>query len=108
MKTYRLQDLAAVIRSKNSGPYELTFDILMKDDETFEKVAFADIFNKKLISELYNLPEDDIQSIIKFPKARAFKITVKRPMSSGALGDRDIYGAQQHAPLMDLEFQLGD
>lgn len=108
MKTYRLQDLAAVIRSKNSGPYELTFDILMKDDETFEKVASADIFNKELISELYNLPEDNIQSIIKFPKARAFKITVKRPVSSGALGDRDIYGAQQHAPLMGLEFQLGD
>ncbi|HQE67640.1 MAG TPA: DUF4387 domain-containing protein [Bacillota bacterium] len=106
MKKYRLHDIAAVIRSKNSGPYELTFDILMKDDETFEKVASADIFSKKLISELYNLPEDDIQSIIKFPKARAFKITVKRPIPSGALGDRDIYGAQQHAPLMDLSIEL--
>lgn len=106
MKTFRLQDLAAVIRSKNSGPYELTFDILMKDDETFEKVASADIFNKELISKLYNLSQDDILSIIKFPTARAIKITIKRPMPSGALGDRDIYGAQQHSPLMDLSIEL--
>ncbi len=77
MKKYRLHDIAAVIRSKNSGPYELTFDILMKDDETFEKVASADIFSKKLISELYNLPEDDIQSIIKFPKEGHLRLQLK-------------------------------
>ncbi|MEA4848819.1 MAG: DUF4387 domain-containing protein [Clostridiaceae bacterium] len=106
MKTYRLRDLAAVIRSKNSGPYELTFDIIMKDDETFNKLAAADIVNKKLISELYRLPESDIISVIKFSEARAIKVTIKRPMSSGALGERDVYGAQQHAPLMALEFQL--
>lgn len=27
MQTYKLVDMASVIRSKNSGPYELTFDI---------------------------------------------------------------------------------
>lgn len=106
MKMYRLQDLAAVIRSKNSGPYELTFDIIMKDDETFRKLADAHIINKNAISELYHLPESDIISVIEFSEARAIKVTIKRPMSSGALGERDVYGAQQHAPLMTLEFQL--
>ncbi|MBO4411163.1 MAG: DUF4387 family protein, partial [Lachnospiraceae bacterium] len=26
-----LRDVADVIRSKNSGPYELTFDVMLKD-----------------------------------------------------------------------------
>jgi len=108
MKTYKLRDLAAVIRSKNSGPYELTFDILFKDKSVFDKLVSADIMNKRLMSQLYGIPESYILNIIEFAKARAIKITIKRPMASGDLGDRDIYGAQQHAPLMDLEFQLAD
>ncbi|WP_311566573.1 DUF4387 family protein, partial [Porphyromonas uenonis] len=28
-----------------------------------------------------------------------------RPIPSGNLGERDVYGAQQHAPLMGLSIQ---
>ena len=42
-------------------------------------------------------------SIVFFPPANAIKITVPRAHSSGALGDSDVYGCQQHAPLLDLE-----
>lgn len=34
---YKLIDIASVIRSKNSGPYELTFDIIFKDVEMYKK-----------------------------------------------------------------------
>ena len=41
----KLFDVADVIRSKNSGPYELTFDIIFKDFETlfssFDKFLFS-------------------------------------------------------------------
>lgn len=33
---YKLTDVASVIRSKNSGPYELTFDVIFKDYEMYE------------------------------------------------------------------------
>ncbi|MBN2884096.1 MAG: DUF4387 family protein, partial [Clostridia bacterium] len=32
----KLKDAAKVIRSKNSGPYELTFDIIFRTKELFE------------------------------------------------------------------------
>ena len=35
MAKHKLTELASVIRSKNSGPYELTFDVIFKDFETF-------------------------------------------------------------------------
>ena len=31
------------------------------------------------------------------------KITYLRDVPSGTVGDRDVYGAQQHAPLMDID-----
>lgn len=104
--TYRLRDLASVIRSKNSGPYELTLDVLFKEQSDFERVAAAGIINKELIMELYHVSADQVMDIITFPQAKAIKATLVRPIPSGALGERDVYGAQQHAPLMNLEFEL--
>lgn len=105
MKT-ALRELASVIRSKNSGPYELTLDVLLKDDESFEKVVNSGAFNKTLIAELYHTSEENVLSVLNFPAARAIKATIVRPIASGALGERDVYGAQQHAPLMTLELEL--
>lgn len=101
-----LKDIANVIRSKNAGPFELTLDVLLKDQEMFEKLRKADIINKKMIAQLYRIPEEDVISIVYFPNAKAIKATVVRPLPSGALGERDVYGAQQHAPLVNLTFEL--
>ncbi len=97
-----LRDLASVIRSKNSGPYELTLDIMFKEQKDFEKAVEKGIISKTLIMELYHVSEDQVLDIIAFPQAKAIKATIIRPIASGALGERDVYGAQQHAPLMNL------
>ena len=102
----KLRDVASVIRSKNAGPFELTLDVLLKDDETFELLRKADVINPKTIAELYKIPESDVIAIVYFPNARAIKATIVRPMASGALGERDVYGAQQHGPLMTFEFDI--
>ena len=106
MRTYRLQDVAAVIRSKNSGPFELTFDILFQDDDIFTKVVDQNIFTKRTFAHLYKLQIADVISVIHFHPARATKVTIIRPLPSGSIGERDVYGAQQHGPLMDFSFIL--
>ena len=102
----KLRDVASVIRSKNAGPFELTLDVLMKDDASFAMMQQYDVINKKVIAELYKIPEEDVIAIVYFPNARAIKATIVRPMASGALGERDVYGAQQHGPLMSMEFDI--
>ncbi|QUI22606.1 DUF4387 domain-containing protein [Vallitalea pronyensis] len=99
----RLKDIAEVIRSKNAGPYELTFDIIFKDWELFETACKHHIINKQVIASLYDIPITDVINIIEFKPAKAIKATIVRPMASGQLGETDVYGAQQHAPLVDLE-----
>ena len=101
-----LKDIANVIRSKNAGPFELTLDVLLKDQQMFEKLRQADVINTKVIAQLYQIPETDVISIVYFPNARAIKATIVRPLPSGALGERDVYGAQQHAPLVNFTFEI--
>lgn len=102
----KLIDVAQVIRSKNSGPYELTFDIIFEDWNVFEKFCTAGVINKELIAKLYNIEVDKVISVIEFKPAKAIKATIVRPISSGELGETDVYGAQQHAPLLSLEFDI--
>ncbi len=103
---YKLFDLADVIRSKNSGPYELTFDIIFKDYDMFKKVSEANIINKESFAKLYNIDVSKVMGVISFPPAKAIKITIVRPICSGDLGETDVYGAQQHAPLLGFEFDM--
>ncbi|MCR1823697.1 DUF4387 domain-containing protein, partial [Terrisporobacter muris] len=98
----KLVDITNIIRSKNSGPYELTMDIMFKSIEDFEKVCNKKIINEELICELYKIKKEDIINIIEFKPANAIKITIKRPIASGDLGETDVYGAQQHAPLLSI------
>lgn len=100
MKT--LQDVAAVIRSKNSGPYELTMDVIFTDRATYERFCARKYWSAAAIAALYRLTEKDVLSIVAFPAAMAVKATIVRPLCSGDLGERDVYGAQQHVPLMNF------
>ena len=102
----KMKEIASVIRSKNSGPYELTMDLMFPNDEVFQKVVASNVISRERIAEIYQLKPEEVLSIVVFEKARAIKATIVRPMASGALGERDVYGAQQHAPLVNLTFEM--
>ena len=76
MKT-KLTDITDVVRSKNSGPYELTLDIMFKTFEDFEKVCAAKAINENLICDLYKITPDKIINIIEFKPAKSIKDTIK-------------------------------
>lgn len=97
-----LTDIAGIIRSKNSGPYELTLDIMFSSREWFERVRDANAINEDVVCTLYRIEPAQIINIIAFEPANAIKITIVRPICSGDLGETDVYGAQQHAPLLQL------
>ena len=100
----RLIDVASVIRSKNSGPFELTFDIMFKENAVFEDFTKRNIMTKEVFAQLYGIDVSGVISVIAFPPSKAVKITIVRPISSGALGEKDVYGAQQHRPLLGFTF----
>lgn len=100
----KLTEMADVIRSKNSGPYELTLDVLFKTADDFETARKYRLFSPEKICELYKIAPEKIIGIVEFPPAKAIKVTIQRPICSGDSGETDVYGAQQHAPLLGIEF----
>jgi hypothetical protein len=98
----RLIDVASVIRSKNAGPYELTLDVVFRTSRWFEHAVQTNLLNSELICQLYDIRAEDVLRVVHFRPANAIKVTLRRPIVSGSIGETDVYGAQQHAPLLDL------
>lgn len=94
--------LARVIRSKNAGPYELTLDVIFRTRHGYEQAKAAKAFTKSAVARLYGVKAADVLSIIWFEPSYAVKITMRRWQPSGGPGERDVYGAQQHAPLLGI------
>lgn len=101
-----LRDLARVIRTKNCSPFELTLDVIFKDRPTYEKVKAGNLLSKKVIAAAYGMKEEEIHKVIYFDPAIAVKAVFDRPVISGSPGDTDVYGAQQHAPLLGIMLEV--
>jgi hypothetical protein len=99
-----LHERARVFRSKNAGPFLATVDIMMPSDEAYQEAIRSPSLQPRAIADVYGVLEGDVR-VFFFPQAHAIKIVLPRSVSSGAVGDRDVYGAQQHVPLAELAGQ---
>ena len=90
-----------MIRSKNAGPTTLTLDLLFHDLAGYERACASPSLSPGGIASLYRVPEERVQ-VMPYPAALAIKISFYRAVIAGDPGDRDIYGAQQHGPLMEV------
>ena len=97
-----LREMAKVIRSKSAGALQLTLDVMFEDVATYEKVRDSGVRTPRNLAPLYGVTDNEV-AVIPFDVAYAIKVTLPRKIPSGSPGDTDIYGAQQHAPLLDLE-----
>ena len=101
----KLSELATVLRSKNAGPFLTTLDILFDADEPYYRVRDSRILTKETIANLYGIRPEDVLGVYSVDEARGIKITIPKPVGM-ACGDpecRDLFGAQQHIPLLDIE-----
>ena len=97
----KLQDFAQVVRSKNAGPRRFTLDVIL-DDADYRRAVQSGALTSEKIAPLYGVAANAV-TVINYPLGRAIKIVVPRKIMSGDPGDRDVYGAQQHTPLLEVE-----
>ena len=98
----KLGELASLIRSKNAGPFELTFDVMFADQATFDRVRRCGVLSRESVAKLYRLSANEVR-FFACPSALAFKASIPRPFVQGDPGDSDGHGGQQYAPLVELE-----
>lgn len=99
----QLGALASIIRAKNSGPFEVTFDVIFSEQPVYDHVKNSNILTRSKIASLYYLDEADVVTAMWWPQALAFKATVVRSTVSGGWGEVDMHSSTQHVRLMYLE-----
>jgi len=81
----KLAELASLIRSKNAGPFILTFDIMCADEESYVRVKNSGVLTIARFAELFQCQEH--VQFFQCDNARAFKFSIPRPIVQGNLGD---------------------
>jgi hypothetical protein len=103
MAIKKLSELAKTIRSKNAGVDKITFDVIFADKDLYEQVKASGLLTRETVAELYGIGPERISDFVCFDPGYAIKFTIYRKIPSGSPGDGDIFGAQQYAPLLDVE-----
>lgn len=98
-----LRNLAKTIRSKNAGVDHITFDIILRDRTTFERVRDSGVLNVQSVAQLFGVEPDRVSHFSAFEPANAIKFTIRRLRPSGSPGESDVFGSQQYAPLFFVE-----
>jgi len=97
-----LIEAARVVRSKNAGPLKVTVDLMFDDRDGYERARQSPALSAANVARLYGLDEAQVE-VLPYPPALAIKLVMERAIVAGNPGDSDVYGAQQHGPLLELE-----
>ena len=98
----KLAQCASLIRSKNAGPFMLTFDVMFSTASAYEQVKRSGVLTAERFAEIYGVAVDHVDAF-ECDQALAFKFSIPRPRPQGDFGDGDMHGGQQYAPLLEIE-----
>jgi hypothetical protein len=101
--SHKLHQLAKTVRSKNAGVNKITFDIIFREPAVYERVKRSGVITRASMAALYRISAERISDFVEYDPGNAIKFTIYRLRPSGSAGDGDIFGAQQYAPLLDLD-----
>lgn len=99
----QLRNLAKTIRSKNADVDHITFDIILRDRQTFERVRDSGVLSAASVARLFDIETDRVADFTAFEPANAIKFSIRRIRPSGSPGESDMFGCQQYAPLFFVE-----
>jgi hypothetical protein len=102
----RLVDMAAMVRSKNTGITRLTFDLFFNSGENYEAALLSNAFCRVNIAKTLHVPPERVVGTYFADSCNAIKITIDRPVVAASLQEHDLYGEQQQAALEDLNIPI--
>jgi hypothetical protein len=97
-----LQSVARVVRSKTAGPTQLTLDVFLRDAHAYARASASPALQADAVAGLSGLACGQVARY-ELPALQALKFTLPRRVVAGSPGDGDVYGAQQHGPLLGVE-----
>lgn len=97
-----LLDIAVVIRSKDAGINQQTYDVIFRTCDDYEMPLRSNLFHRSSIATILQAPAERVIGTYHVGARKAIKITLERWTISGSADDRDVFGAQQQRALESL------
>lgn len=95
----RLSEVAAVIRSKNAGPFCVTIDLFFDTREDYDLARASRLLTAAGVAEAYGVAEDKVKGVHWDDRVLGAKVSVLRWSSSSDPFCTDYFGAHLHHPL---------
>lgn len=99
----KLGEFANTVRSKNAGVNQVTFDIIFRNPQDYQRARRSGALSREAILKLFAIPPERMSDYVEFDVANAIKFTLYRARPNGSPGDWDILGCQQYGPLLEIE-----
>jgi Domain of unknown function (DUF4387) len=100
----KVSDIASYVRAKNAGPFWLTLDIILPDDEAFTTLTASPALTTERLGARYHVDPATVK-IFQLPQLRAVKVSLPRRTQQGGIHDRDLHSGQQHIPLWTMNLR---
>lgn len=97
-----LRDVCRHVRSKNAGPYWVTFDLFFDGAETFEKYQGSEALGPKLFERLFGADPSLVRHY-PVPDLNVVKISYARTSAQGGVVERDMHCGQQFVRLLEVK-----
>jgi hypothetical protein len=99
--------VAHEVRSKNAGPFWITFDVIFKNEKDYERVIQSGALSPATIAQRYAI-DPALIKLFEMPSIRVVKFSFPRPCVAGSFEDRDLHAGQQHVPLLSIPIPLAE
>jgi uncharacterized protein DUF4387 len=98
----KVKDVCRYVRSKQAGPFWITFDIFFDGATNFDKYAESQALGPALFAKLFGT---DPALVKRFPvrSLNVLKISCPRAHPQGGVVERDLHSGQQFARLLDID-----
>jgi hypothetical protein len=97
-----VNDVCRHVRSKNAGPYWVTFDLFFNDADAFAKYHDSPALGPDLIHRLFGA-DPTLVKRFAVPGLNVVKISYARSSPQGGVVERDMHCGQQFVRLLDVE-----
>lgn len=97
-----LGELAAYVRSKNAGPFWMTFDVFFGEDDSYKRASESSSLEPEAIGARFAVAPEKVR-IFRMAPLKAIKISIPRPSVQGSFDDRDMHSGQQFVLLEQME-----
>ncbi len=96
-----VKDVCRHIRSKNAGPFWVTFDLFFADKEAFDRYASSPQLQPEAIGKLFEVDPKMVKHFLDL-NLLVLKVSCPRAHPQGGIVDRDMHQGQQYVRLLDI------